>query len=529
MTMAPSAVVEITDDGVFVSGVAGPLVLSADGHYVWSLTPSRDGRPDRDGLLVPWPQALQPYLDGHARITVAGTDGTLLHDATVVLGSGKRPIAIVDKAGNPLCIDKVGHLTRSFEATDDLVRDEILAGTQRALRDLREYAGVEAYLNYGALLGAVREGRMLGHDSDTDVCYLSAYSSPADIITESYAVERTMRRRGWNLLRMSGGDIKLLLPLSDGRVCHIDIFVAFFAPTVGAGPFFQLGNRSGRLAREAILPVSTITLHGFDFPAPADPEAMLAFVYGPHWQVPDPSFKYADPPAGVRRLDGWLRGFRTDMGRWTEFYRNHRDQVSEKPSPFCRWVRPQLAGDAKVVDLGTGNGRDARWLARRGHQVYAVDFSRAAVGALRKRARRRRLSITVDQLILGELRSTLLFGARLARDPHDLYARDLVGCLDDTARQQLWRLARMALRPHGRQLFLEFAASGESPSGPLPDPGPAGLVRRVDPDLIRTEIEASGGVVEHLELLEGEDMLGRPDPLICRVRATWPVRKAGSR
>ena len=26
-------------------------------------------------------------------------------------------------------------------------------------------------------------------------------------------------------------------------------------------------------------------------------------------------------PPGSRRLDGWLRGFRTDMGRWTEFYR----------------------------------------------------------------------------------------------------------------------------------------------------------------------------------------------------------------
>ena len=530
MTPTVDAVVEIADDGVLVRGLDSPLVLSLDGHYVWSLTPVRDGVPQDGAVLVPWPPVLRPYLDGHTRATVADTTGAVFYDGEVALGSGRGRIAIVDNGGNPLCVDKVGHLTRAFAATDALVRDEILAGTQRALRDLREHAGVEAYLNYGALLGAVREGRMLGHDSDTDLCYLSENSSPAEIILESYAVERVMRRRGWNLLRMSGGDLKLLLPLSDGRVCHIDIFVAFFAPTIGAGPFFQLGNRSGQLPREAIVPVSTITLHGFDFPAPADPEAMLAFIYGPHWRVPDPSFKYADPPAGIRRLDGWLRGFRTDMGRWTEFHRTRAREVSQKPSPFARWVRRQLPAEAKIADLGTGTGRDARFFARRGHEVCAVDFSRAAVNALRKRVRRRRLSITVDQLILGELRSTLLLGTRLARDPHHLYARDLLGCLDDEARAQLWRLARMALRTAGGKLFLEFAATG--PLGgdqELPWTEPEGLVRRIDPELVRAEIEASGGVVEHLDVGPGENMLGRPEPLLCRVRAAWPAVGKGAR
>ena len=220
-------------------------------------------------------------------------------------------------AGLPLAVDKVGHLCRAFDSTDDRVREEILAGTQRALRDLAESCGVEAYLNYGALLGAVRDGAMIAHDSDTDVCYLSRQTSPAEVILESYRVERTMRARGWKLLRMSGGDIKLLLPLGNGRTCHVDVFVAFRV----AGPFYQLGNRSGRLPESAIVPLSTIELHGFTFPAPARPEEMLEFVYGPGWRVPDPAFRYADPVDGIRRLDGWLRGFRTDMGAWTEFHR----------------------------------------------------------------------------------------------------------------------------------------------------------------------------------------------------------------
>jgi hypothetical protein len=128
-------------------------------------------------------------------------------DAEVSLGTSPDRIAIVDGEGHPLSVDKVGHLTRSFAATDEAIREEILVGTGRALRVLRETCGVEAYLNYGALLGAVRDGAMIAHDSDTDVCYLSRHTSPADIILESYRVERTMRDLGWKLLRMSGGDI----------------------------------------------------------------------------------------------------------------------------------------------------------------------------------------------------------------------------------------------------------------------------------------------------------------------------------
>lgn len=514
--------VAVTDDGLLVPPGGAPLVVEIDGHYVWSLTPQRDGRPAAGGVLVPWPGALRPYLSGRGRVRV--TDGAgvaVLYDDEVGLGSGEGALAVVDAAGHRLSVDKVGHLARSFAATDEGIRDEILTGTRRAIDDLREHAGVAAYLNYGALLGAVREGRMLAHDSDTDLCYLSAHTSPADIVLESYRITRAMRSRGWRLLRMSGGDVKLLLPLSDGRNCHIDVFAAFHV----GDTFYQLGNRSGRLPREAIEPFSTITLHGQEFPAPRDPEAMLAFLYGPRWRTPDPSFKYADPPAGVRRLDGWLRGFRTEMGRWTELYGSpRRAAVPRGPSDFARWVRPQL-GDLPVADLGTGTGRDAIWFARSGHRAAALDFSRGSLGVIRRRARRTGVTFDIDQLILGELRSTLLHGTRLARDPHHLYARHLVGCLDAAALDQLILLARMALRPGGGRLFLEFATTyDEEPGGDAGTPvEPSGLVRRVAPETVRAAVERAGGVVEALLVGPGEDMFDLPDPAVCRIRAAWPA------
>ncbi|MBM9460314.1 class I SAM-dependent methyltransferase [Nocardioides sp. zg-536] len=521
----------VSDDGLLLPAETRPLVVEIDGHYVWSLTPSRDGAPSGAGVLVPWPEVLRPYLSGRGRIRIADFSGDdVLYDDEVRLGDGEGALAVVDAAGHRLSVDKVGHLSRSFADVAETVREEILAGTARAIEDLRTYAGVQPYLNYGALLGAIREGRMLGHDSDTDLCYLSKHSSPADIIAESYRITRVMRERGWELLRMSGGDIKLLLPLSDGRACHIDVFVAFHV----GDTFFQLGNRSGTLPREAIVPFSTIELHGHEFPAPADPEAMLSFLYGPHWRTPDPSFRYEDPPAGVRRLDGWLRGFRTEMGSWTEFYNSPlAATLPRKASSFARWVAPQL-DERPVLDIGAGAGVDTVWLARHGRAVLGVDFSRAALRVLRRRVLRaqrrdrkhRRGEVRTAQLILGELRSTMTLGTQLARDPHHLYARNLVGCLDKAALAQLWVLARMALRPTGGRLFLEFPAAVRGVTEPAGTPGaPNGLLRRSDPEAVRAAIEQAGGVVEHFAVEPGEDMFGEPDPAVCRIRAHWPRPK----
>jgi hypothetical protein len=500
----------VDTSGVAVdAGVDGPVLVEFDGQYVWSFTPGRDGTRRGSIRHTPWPPVLRPYLSGATRVTVRTADGpATLHDDEVRFDAAQERTRVADRKGHPLAVDKVGHLQRVFAESDDSTREEILRGTARALRDLREACGVEAYLNYGCLLGAVRDGRMVGHDSDSDLCYYSEHTSPADIITESYRIERTMLALGWNLLRMSGGDIKLLLRLTDGRDCHIDVFVAFHVD----GRFYQLGNRSGELAREAVLPVSTVTLEGHRFPAPRDPEAMLAFLYGRGWRTPDPSFKYADPPEGVRRLDGWLRGFRTEMGRWTELYNGPGSaRVPRGPSPFAGWALDRIAPREPVAEIGSGTGSDAVRFAQRGHPVRAFDFSRRAVRRTGRRLERVNGTRDARRLILNELRSVLLAGAELASEerPHHLYARHLVGCLDDAARDNLWRLADMGLR-RGTSLFLEFAGD---PSLPQAHP----LVRRTDVTQVRAELAARGLEVVEEESGPGTDMFGDPDPLVHRL------------
>ena len=305
---------------------------------------------------------------------------------------------------------------------------------------------------------------------------------------------------------MSGGDIKLLLPLSDGRVCHIDIFVAF---RVGE-TFYQLGNRSGRLPDSAILPVSTITLHGVDFPAPADPEAMLAFIYGPSWRVPDPSFKYADPRAASAASTA---GCAASAPTWALDRVPQRGRAATSPATAAPTSRsgstPSCRAGAPIAELGAGTGRDALWFARRGASVIAFDFSRAARSAVEAGGPPRPAGRGAGADPQRAADRAGRRGRARARPAPPLRAAP-PGLPRRPRPEQLWLLCRMALRGGGGKLFLEFSA--ETGDDGARRPRPEGLVRRLDPALVRREIEAAGGVVERERVRRGRDVLGNEDP-----------------
>jgi hypothetical protein len=489
--------------GVGVEGMVVPVTAEAavtvsfDGQDVWSFRPSRDGVRTPVGWAVAWPPALASYLHGTTRVVVTGFDGQQVYaEGEVAFDDRPGRVSVRDRSGNPLMVNKVGTLSRAFDAVGSGVRQEILEGSVRILDDLRGPGAVDAYLNYGALLGALRTGEMIGHDCDVDLCYLSRHQEPVDVILESYRLERVMRARGWDTVRMSGADFKVRLPVSDGRIELVDVFAAFHV----AGRFFQLGNRSGALRREDIVPTSSVQLEGVEFPAPARPEVMMAFLYGPEWRVPDPAFRYDDPRDGVRRLDGWLRGVRTEQPLWNRFYTSPAgDRVPRKGSAFARWVRPRLAPGAPIGDLGSGNGRDSRYFAARGHAVRSLDCSPEARTRIRRLLRRSGLEHDVGRIQLNELRTVLTEALTLRGSA--VYARGLLDCVDDRARDNLWRLSRVV----GGPAFLEFSSGEGEPHGP------PGLVRRLDPDLVVAEALASGATLVHREDGAGTDLFDQPD------------------
>lgn len=507
-----------TAEAITVPGsIDEPVVVTLNGSYLWSFTPARDGDLVDGQWQVRWPQALAPFLHGRGRVRLSDVSGsTVWLDKTVRL-TWRGRFAVADEDGQPLSVDKVGHLSRSFSATDNAVKTEVLRVTKKVLKDLTKHAGVEAYLCYGALLGAIRDGGMLAYDSDTDVCFLSAYTHPADIIRESYRVERLMRARGWETARMSGADFKVLHTGADGRVVQIDVFGAFYV----SDTFFQLGNRNGHLDRSVISPVKKMQIAGVKMPVPHQPEAMLTFLYGENWRTPDPSFKYDDNPVGVRRLDGWLRGYRDDISAWSEFYDHGAWKVvPTEPSSFFHWVAETLPANAPVADIGAGTGRDTFGFLDRGDRVIALEARCGAAAVIRQEAERRGVADRLEGagfLRPGEFRTVAAVGARLARQPRHLYVRDVLGCLTPDARLDLWRLGRFALRGRGHRTFVEFPAVAD---GAPAMPGP-GRRDRLDPAVIRAEVEAVGGRIDREYLGEGEDFFGGVDPAVCRFEIAW--------
>lgn len=526
-TRASNGRVALNDAGLFVKGVGAddPAVLvHFDDQHIWSFTPGTEGLQQHGGTSIAWPTVLLPFLDGWTRVRVATLDDEeVFADEEHRFGTGEDRVRFVDKSGHPYAIDKGGHLTRSFEATPDEVKREILEGTQTVIRVLREQCGVEAYLGYGALLGAVREGGMIAHDSDTDVCYFSHHTDPVGIIRETFHIQRVLKRLDWQVLRMSGGDLKIIWPLSDGRKVHIDIFSSFFID----GEFYVLGNRRGRFDLADLLPLGTVELDGFEFPAPRDPEAMLVYWYGPSWRVPDPAFTPAEDLTTVSRMNGWLRGFRFGMSGWTPLLRGSAAPGSRLPtggSDFAAWVHDRIGPADRVLDLGAGNGRDSVWFATQGHPVRSTDYSRRSPMEVRALARRTGVRhVWTRQVVLNETRHVFHLIALLSRQPHHIYARGLIGCLDPAARENLFRLGASVLRG-GQSMWLEFAAT--HPGAPVPEP--AGLIERVDPDRLTAEIERSGGRVVHLEVAPGLDMFDNPDPAVARMRVIWPRGHRGT-
>jgi SAM-dependent methyltransferase len=81
-------------------------------------------------------------------------------------------------------------------------------------------------------------------------------------------------------------------------------------------------------------------------------------------------------------LDGFLLG--TDSRRWTEFYKDRTRKIPflvDKPDEnLVAYLREgKIRAPGRALELGCGNGRNARCLAKAGFMVDAIDFSEEAI------------------------------------------------------------------------------------------------------------------------------------------------------
>jgi len=489
-----------------------------DGRRIWSVAADAAGSGLTSSRTITWPPALRPHLDGLAEVQIRDhASGEVLLSQDVSFGTGTDRVRVVDAKGRPLALTKWGKLNHPFDTTDRSAIEGYLDQVEEVLAVLRDECGVPSFLSYGSLLGAVREGGLIGHDVDVDLGYLSAQTHPADVLLESYAIERRIRAHKWRVRRENGGFLALFLPQSDGTTRNLDVFTCF---QVGEH-LHQVHDTRIKADKDVVVPVAPVSFEGRQLPGPAQPDVMLEAAYGKGWRVPDPAFEFHTPTRTRRRIGGWLGGIRDERDRWNDFYKSQGGDVPTGPSAFGHWAIDRWPSDrtAQVMDLGCGSGRDSVFFAEQGHQVVGADFSAAALRRARAHAKEADVSVPFAEWNFNSLRETLARAATLAHEPGPrlVYARFLLDGLPDHARRNFWQAAKM-LVAGGGQCFVEFRTESDRWAQKMFTKRTSSL----DPDLMIAEAAGFGAQV--VERLDGKSpgVLDDEDPYTCRLVLEWP-------
>lgn len=487
-----------------------------DGRRIHSFWLKRDGVPvpgSSATSAVRWPGSLQKFLSGSTRLklTVHETQ-QVVFDEEITLGAGTGRIAVENADGQPLSLDKSLRLVQTFDTRSEQHVRPLLDAIDHVLTGLQK-AGIQPFLAYGTLLGAVRNGRLIGHDSDADLGYVSEHEHPADVIRESFRVQRALVEMGYQITRYSAAAFKVDVVESDGVVRGLDVFGGFMRD----GHLHLMGEIRTPFRREWVTPLGTATLEGREFPVPADTDRFLTATYGRNWRVPDPAFHFATPKSTHRRFDGWFRGIRVRRPLWDRVY-SKRPGPAGKPSGLATWVAEREDPATPVVDLGCGTGGDVLWLAGRGTPAIGLDWSRRAFERAEQQAAAEGLDARFLVCNLLELRSVVGTAALVAADPGPrvVLARHLADNVNGTARRNAWRVARTVLHDGGR-LYVEF----------LVQRGDGVLAKRQrarvrKPRLVARELRELGATIVERESVRipRSDRNGSPAK-ICRMVATW--------
>jgi hypothetical protein len=460
--------VRVDDEGIrALSDAEVVLDVLFDGRRIWSFWLHRDGEQRGGAYVVPWPSALRRFLSGMTRLQlVAHVTGETVYDEEVRLGepTGGERIAVVNDRGLPLGIDKSLRLAQTFDTRSPEQVAPLLDSIEEVLAALRT-AGVEAFPAYGTLLGAVRGGRLIGHDSDADLGYVSEHTHPVDVVRESFRLQRELAEMGYRIQRYSGAAFKVEVIEADGSVRGLDVFGGFLAD----GRLSLMGEICTPFRREWIFPLGTTTLEGRTLPAPANTDEFLTATYGPSWRVPDPAYKFETPRTTHRRLNGWFRGTRVKREAWDRTYsRLPSSPPVVEPSSFATWVRRCERGvPARVVDIGCGRGVDDLWFARQGASVLGLDYAIRGSEPVASLAATEAVDLEFRPMNLCELRSVLCEGARVSRLPGRtvVTARNVAEATDRVGRAHLWRVCEMMLGGGGRlyvELLVGRRGSGEA-------------------------------------------------------------------
>jgi SAM-dependent methyltransferase len=433
---------EFTPEEVSSVGASRLVDVRFDGHRVWSVKlPDAEG----DHITVKWPEPIRTRLQGQTDLVIEDTtDGHLLVQDSVSFGRAKKRVEIVDYRGQWMAMTKWNRLGPVLEGSDDNVAARLLASARRLVDDL-EVWGYPVYIVGGTLLGIIRNGGLLPHDDDIDLCFLSDESDPAELGRVSFTMERQLVDAGYTVVRHSLAQLEIAFFDESGQIDHyIDIFTGFFHDGLYCQPF---ALRGPEVVREDLVPTKPLSVNGVELPAPANPEAWLSYAYGPGWRVPDPTFKFIVPSATRFRFNSWFGVFNRGRYFWEKHYqeRDERRLPPRGEADVADFLKRIPAG-SNIIDLGCGDGALSAQMAKAGHRVVGVDFSHEALRVANKENRE---GVTFFRVNLNDRTAVFELAAQMVRtrEVWHVFVRDTMHGLTYVNKENVMMFLGAALRP----------------------------------------------------------------------------------